>query len=128
MSEIKVLKEVCDACGKNVYPQEKVTADNRIWHKSCFRCLRCNNVLKLGSFAAMEGKFYCKVCFKKLFFSKGNYSEGFGKLTPQQEHDVKTGKVDNIAPPTLPDHLKLAPPAGAKPEEPKKEEPKKRRT
>jgi len=28
-----------------------------------------------------------------LFHSKGNYSEGFGKLKPQQEHDQKTGRV-----------------------------------
>lgn len=40
---------------------------------------------------SMEGVTYCKPCFKKLFFSKGNYSEGFGKLKPQQEHDLKTG-------------------------------------
>src|SRR5690554_2535053 len=40
----------------------------------------------------MEGEVFCKVCFKKNFFSKGNYSDGFGKLTPQQEHDKKSGR------------------------------------
>jgi hypothetical protein len=40
----------------------------------------------------MGGVFYCKPHFKQLFASKGNYSEGFGKLKPQQEHELKTGK------------------------------------
>jgi len=48
--------------------------------------------MKLGSFASMGGEFFCKPCFKKNFFTKGNYSDGFGKLTPQQEHDMKAGK------------------------------------
>jgi len=82
----------CQSCGKKVYPMEELKADERIFHKICFRCKKCNSVLKLGSFAAMEGEYFCKVCFKKNFFSKGNYSDGFGKLTPQQEHDSKTGR------------------------------------
>lgn len=41
----------------------------------------------------MDGEVFCKVCFKKNFFTKGNYSEGFGKLKPQEQHDLKTGKT-----------------------------------
>ena len=36
-------------------------------------------MLSLGSYAAMQGVFYCKPHFKQLFKSKGNYDEGFGK-------------------------------------------------
>jgi len=86
-------KESCVVCTKAVYPTERLAADERVYHKSCFRCKKCNNVLKLGNYASMEGMVFCKPCFKKNFFSKGNYSEGFGKLKPQQEHDLKTGKV-----------------------------------
>jgi len=39
----------------------------------------------------MDQQVFCKPCFKKNFLSKGNYSEGFGKLKPQQQHDLKTG-------------------------------------
>jgi len=55
--------------------------------------------MKLGSFASMGGEYFCKPCFKKNFFTKGNYSDGFGKLTPQQEHDMKAGKdpADRVA-------------------------------
>jgi len=85
--------EKCQECGKTVYPTERLAADERVYHKACFRCKQCNGVLKLGSFASMQAEVFCKPCFKKNFFSKGNYSEGFGKLKPQQEHDLKTGRV-----------------------------------
>ena len=34
---------------------------------------------------------FCKPHFKQLFKSKGNYSEGFGQLKPQQQHELKKG-------------------------------------
>jgi hypothetical protein len=86
-----VQKETCLVCEKPVYAQDRLSADEKIFHKGCFRCKHCNSVLKLGSYAAMGGEFYCKPHFKQLFTSKGNYSEGFGKLKPQQEHDLKSG-------------------------------------
>lgn len=33
----------------------------------------------LGTFAALQGEFYCKPHFQQLFKSKGNYDEGFGR-------------------------------------------------
>jgi len=89
-------KEHCYVCEKSVYPQEKLNADSRIYHKACFRCKKCAGVLKLGSYASMDGEVFCKVCFKKNFFTKGNYSEGFGKLKPQEQHDLKTGKSGTL--------------------------------
>ena len=65
----------CKVCSKPVYPMEELKADGMVFHKSCFRCKHCNGVLKLGSYAAMDGIFYCKPHFKQLFNSKGNYSE-----------------------------------------------------
>lgn len=92
--------EKCIVCTKTVYPNERLAADERIFHKACFRCTVCNNALKLGNYASMESKSYCKVCFKKLFFSKGNYSEGFGKLKPQHQHEFnKTGVLPGTAAP-----------------------------
>jgi hypothetical protein len=46
-------------------------------------------VLKLGNYASLDGKLFCKTHFKQLFKTKGNYSEGFGKLKPQQEFEQK---------------------------------------
>jgi len=86
---ITVKKEVCSVCDKTVYPTEQLKADDKVYHKGCFRCEYCQLTIKLGSFASMDGRLFCKPHFKQLFNSKGNYSEGFGKLKPQQEFEAK---------------------------------------
>ncbi|KAN0050760.1 hypothetical protein ACTA71_003908 [Dictyostelium dimigraforme] len=88
--------EKCIVCTKTVYPLEKLTADEKIYHKSCFKCTECNSILSLGKYASKDnGTLFCKVCFKKLFFSKGNYSEGFGQLKPQHEFEKKKNGGEN---------------------------------
>eukprot|EP01102_Stenamoeba_stenopodia_P018569 TRINITY_DN682_c0_g1_i3.p1 TRINITY_DN682_c0_g1~~TRINITY_DN682_c0_g1_i3.p1 ORF type:complete len:302 (+),score=93.04 TRINITY_DN682_c0_g1_i3:55-960(+) len=81
--------EKCTVCGKTVYVAEKISADEKIFHKACFRCTHCNGLLKLGNYASLTGKYYCKPHFKQLFALKGNYNEGFGakKLTHQWAED-----------------------------------------
>jgi cysteine/glycine-rich protein len=38
----------CMACTKTVYLVDKLTADNRIFHKACFRCHHCKGTLKVS--------------------------------------------------------------------------------
>jgi hypothetical protein len=38
----------CTACDKTVYLVDKLTADNRIYHKACFRCHHCKGTLKVS--------------------------------------------------------------------------------
>jgi len=83
----------CFFCNKKVYVTEKIVADDRPFHKGCFRCSHCTGTLKLGNYASMDGQLFCKPHFKQLFKSKGNYSEGFGRLKPQQEHELKKQQV-----------------------------------
>lgn len=40
----------CMACDKTVYLVDKLTADNRIYHKACFRCHHCKGTLKVCCF------------------------------------------------------------------------------
>ncbi|KAJ8253799.1 hypothetical protein COCON_G00204110 [Conger conger] len=75
----KTHREVCSSCQKTVYPMERLVADKLIFHTTCFCCKHCNTKLSLGSFAALQGEFYCKPHFQQLFKSKGNYDEGFGR-------------------------------------------------
>ena len=37
----------CKACEKKVYLVEQLTADNQVYHKSCFRCHHCKGTLKV---------------------------------------------------------------------------------
>ncbi|KAB5513798.1 hypothetical protein DKX38_027704 [Salix brachista] len=39
-------QQKCMACDKTVYLVDKLTADNRIFHKACFRCHHCRGTLK----------------------------------------------------------------------------------
>ncbi|KAL6057210.1 Zinc-binding domain present in Lin-11, Isl-1, Mec-3 [Balamuthia mandrillaris] len=81
----------CEACGKTVYSMEGMKADDKYFHKSCLKCEHCQCVLKLGNYAALDGKYYCKPHFKQLFALKGNYNEGFGS----KQHKTKwIGKED----------------------------------
>lgn len=68
----------CPVCTKSVYPVDKITIDDKILHRACLRCAHCNSMLKLGNYAALDGKYFCKPHFKQLFALKGNYNDGFG--------------------------------------------------
>lgn len=48
----------------------------------------------LGSFAALQGEFYCKPHFQQLFKSKGNYDEGFGRKQHKELWAAK--EPDNV--------------------------------
>lgn len=37
----------CQACDKTVYLVDQLAADNRIFHKACFRCHHCRGTLKV---------------------------------------------------------------------------------
>jgi len=69
----------CMVCGKTAYAAEQVRpTDDVVLHKNCFKCEQCHSLIKLGNFASLDGKYYCKPHFKQLFALKGNYNEGFG--------------------------------------------------
>eukprot|EP00045_Choanoeca_perplexa_P011035 m.115332 g.115332 ORF g.115332 m.115332 type:complete len:232 (-) comp15490_c0_seq3:1181-1876(-) len=65
----------CQVCDKPVYFMEKLEADKKLYHKTCFRCTTCKKVLSAGTYAAVHGNLFCKPHFKQLFKSKGNYDE-----------------------------------------------------
>lgn len=37
----------CKACEKTVYLVDELTADNKVYHKACFRCHHCKGTLKV---------------------------------------------------------------------------------
>jgi hypothetical protein len=44
----------CTACDKTVYLVDKLTADNRVYHKACFRCHHCKGTLKVCKNSVIE--------------------------------------------------------------------------
>jgi hypothetical protein len=87
-------EEKCLACGKTVYPGDRLSVEKVIYHKTCFRCAECKSTLSLGSYASIDSKFYCKPHFKQLFKLKGNYSEGFGAAKPTAKWDATSPTSD----------------------------------
>lgn len=65
------------ACDKTVYLVDKLTADNRIYHKACFRCHHCKGTLKLGNYNSFEGVLYCRPHFDQLFKRTGSLDKSF---------------------------------------------------
>lgn len=94
---------LCKVCDKAVYIAEKLEVAGDAFHKSCFRCLKCEKVLGPGGYAALNGKIYCKPHFKQLFMEKGNYSSGFGEEDPktrwQQGNGDAPSSPGGLAPP-----------------------------
>lgn len=58
--------EKCEGCGKRVYPNEKLAAQNKAWHKQCYKCTECNSVLTVNTGYAHNDKPYCKMHYTKL--------------------------------------------------------------
>ena len=51
----------CYFCEKRLYAVEKNSADGFNFHRSCFRCHKCNNIMRIGTqkFNKIEKVFYC---------------------------------------------------------------------
>ncbi|TWW76520.1 Protein-methionine sulfoxide oxidase mical3a [Takifugu flavidus] len=54
--------DVCFFCHKRVYVMERLSAEGKFFHRSCFKCEYCGTTLRLSSYAfdVEDGKFYCK--------------------------------------------------------------------
>lgn len=55
------------ACDKTVYLVDKLTADNRIYHKACFRCHHCKGTLKVPFFTFFHPFFHIQLELVKIF-------------------------------------------------------------
>ncbi|XP_012268898.2 MICAL-like protein 1 isoform X1 [Athalia rosae] len=56
-------KEPCVVCGLPVFLAERLVISRSLYHRTCFRCARCNNQLTLGNYyETEEGQFCCETC------------------------------------------------------------------
>ncbi|XP_037703442.1 LOW QUALITY PROTEIN: F-actin-monooxygenase MICAL3 [Choloepus didactylus] len=54
--------DTCYFCQKRVYVMERLSAEGKFFHRSCFKCEYCATTLRLSAYAydIDSGKFYCK--------------------------------------------------------------------
>jgi len=86
---------------------EKIEADGKKFHKTCFKCELCKKVLSLTDFAAQSGKIYCKPHFKQLQLKAEDTEKVRPRATSNPRVDeFKSGtsklqKVDGLCSPTF---------------------------
>ncbi|XP_053987182.1 MICAL-like protein 1 isoform X1 [Hylaeus volcanicus] len=58
-----IRRDPCIACRLPVFLAEKLVVSRGTYHRTCFRCARCNNQLTLGNYyETEEGQFCCETC------------------------------------------------------------------
>ncbi|KAM7405249.1 hypothetical protein PAMP_012525 [Pampus punctatissimus] len=65
--------EECYFCGQRVYVLERISAEGKFFHRSCFTCHQCGITLRLGgyTFDQTTGRFYCELHSEELELEKG---------------------------------------------------------
>jgi hypothetical protein len=116
MSQIKGQTQKCGKCDKTVYPLEMIIACDKPWHKQCFRCTHCDNVISLKGFATIDGNPYCKPHYLELFKSKGNYKVFSGDSNVSSSYNASAGfkGIDKLSGSDSPKGSSNSSPAGSK--------------
>uniref|UniRef100_A0A665TY87 Molecule interacting with CasL protein 1 n=1 Tax=Echeneis naucrates TaxID=173247 RepID=A0A665TY87_ECHNA len=60
--------EECYFCGHRVYVLERVSAEGKFFHRSCFSCHECGITLRLGGYAFDQSTVHVKLCVLFCFF------------------------------------------------------------
>ncbi|XP_019242565.1 PREDICTED: LIM domain-containing protein WLIM1-like [Nicotiana attenuata] len=90
----------CMACEKTVFLVDKLTADNRVYHKACFRCHHCKGTLKLSNYNSFDGVLYCRPHFDQLFKRTRSLDKSFEGtpkiLKPEKDEKPQAAKVSSM--------------------------------
>ena len=64
--------EQCEACGERVFLMERLGVENRVFHRTCFKCFTCQIKLKAGSYEydTHSDKFYCRQHYREALRSQ----------------------------------------------------------
>uniref|UniRef100_A0A1I7TZQ8 LIM zinc-binding domain-containing protein n=1 Tax=Caenorhabditis tropicalis TaxID=1561998 RepID=A0A1I7TZQ8_9PELO len=57
----------CHTCNKDILIEELTFAFDRKWHRSCFRCAFCKEILDYEGPVVESDKVYCELCHDILY-------------------------------------------------------------
>ncbi|CAJ1057200.1 protein-methionine sulfoxide oxidase mical3a isoform X14 [Xyrichtys novacula] len=84
--------DVCFFCRKRVYVMERLSAEGKFFHRSCFKCDYCGTTLRLSSYAfdVEDGKFYCKphYCYRMSGYAQRKRPAPSTAPIPTQENQA----------------------------------------
>nr|UEK51404.1 LIMA1 [Parasacculina yatsui] len=83
------VSEMCSSCLQPVYAMERLEINQRVLHKQCFRCSKCNCALRMENYTVNAGSLFCSTHFRQLFKIKGDYDEGFGLRRRDESQDQR---------------------------------------
>ncbi|NXI72170.1 MICA3 monooxygenase, partial [Anseranas semipalmata] len=97
--------DVCYFCRKRVYVMERLSAEGKFFHRSCFKCEYCATTLRLSSYAydIEDGKFYCKphYCYRLSGYAQRKRPAVSGKDTKGPLQDAMasdgSGRANSIS-------------------------------
>ncbi|XP_050571416.1 F-actin-monooxygenase MICAL3 isoform X1 [Cygnus atratus] len=97
--------DVCYFCHKRVYVMERLSAEGKFFHRSCFKCEYCATTLRLSSYAydIEDGKFYCKphYCYRLSGYAQRKRPAVSGKDTKGPLQDTMasdgSGRANSIS-------------------------------
>ncbi|XP_075066799.1 F-actin-monooxygenase MICAL3 isoform X16 [Mixophyes fleayi] len=100
--------DVCYFCHRRVYVMERLSAEGKFFHRSCFKCDYCNTTLRLSCYAyhLEDGKFYCKphYCYRRTGYSQRKRAAAPALVGKEMKGTAKdsTDAEDPGRAPTLP--------------------------
>ncbi|CAM9386387.1 unnamed protein product, partial [Lampetra planeri] len=59
----------CARCNKTVYPIEKLSCLDKVWHKACFHCEVCKMALNMKNYKGYDKRPYCNMHYPKQSFT-----------------------------------------------------------
>lgn len=80
MKNLTANAEMCVSCNKRVYPVDRLSTGNLIYHKACFRCTHCQKILSISQYTIGDNKPYCKPHYERVFKECGgryNFSPAY---------------------------------------------------
>ncbi|KAM8862351.1 F-actin-monooxygenase mical1 isoform 2-T5 [Spinachia spinachia] len=93
--------EECYFCGHRVYVLERISAEGKFFHRSCFTCHRCSLTLRLGGYTFEEttGRFYCELHSEELELEDGaGASSENRKGNPEETNGENVLSSDDYTP------------------------------
>ncbi|GMJ10955.1 pollen-specific LIM protein 2c [Hibiscus trionum] len=93
MASFSGTTEKCRSCDKTVHFYDMISADGTPYHKTCFRCSKCNGLLVMSTYCARDGILYCKPHFEQVCRATGTYTSKDSKPNALQRAPSKVAAM-----------------------------------
>eukprot|EP00004_Rigifila_ramosa_P019074 TRINITY_DN4816_c0_g1_i1.p1 TRINITY_DN4816_c0_g1~~TRINITY_DN4816_c0_g1_i1.p1 ORF type:complete len:654 (-),score=149.03 TRINITY_DN4816_c0_g1_i1:28-1968(-) len=65
IGKLRVWRGACFTCGEQVYQAERIQIDGKVYHRTCFKCTKCNTALTVATFSSFRDQIYCRLHYQR---------------------------------------------------------------